>query len=685
MMATDMAYPREADLHRLFDRSPVGMYRSTADGRFVYVNPALVEMLGYRTVDEVLSLSLARDVYVDADVRGPLVERYLGLGLVDGVEVRWRTRGGEIKHVRIYGYGVRDELGDGFEATAVDVTELHRAERALGAQRAETQRRADAMRLVLEQVPGLIWSTDDELTVTSAEGTALRALARGQRRPGGPRTLYEHFGTGDDSFPIIAQHRAALAGETVHFEADADDRTYATTIAPQHDADGAIVGTIGTAIDVTAVRRLERRLVDAQRAESLGVMAGGLAHDFNNLLAAMLGNADLALRELAGGPGAAAVENIRTTALRAAELTSQLLASAGGGPRAVADVELTPIVDELLVLLGANLAPRAAITVELGRELPPVRADAAQLRQVVLNLVTNARDALPESGGHVTVRTAVVRHDGRAGDDDVLVPPQPGIYVAFEVEDDGCGIDATTRRRMFEPFYTTKPSGHGLGLAAVHGIVRSHGGGLRVSSELGIGTRFQVLWPAGVRRVIPVTRAATNRLANGTSPPPVSGAGSAERFDDLRFADGSRPEIMALPVPRSVPGESSQRMARLGSVGGPRTVLVVDDEAFVRDVTCRMLEDIGYRTLDAPDGHAAIAVACDPANSIDAVILDLTMPGMGGRSVLAALRDSRPDLPVILCSGYDRDPAAADDAAGFLRKPFHFDALEALLQRVVPD
>jgi two-component system, cell cycle sensor histidine kinase and response regulator CckA len=138
-------------------------------------------------------------------------------------------------------------------------------------------------------------------------------------------------------------------------------------------------------------------------------------------------------------------------------------------------------------------------------------------------------------------------------------------------------------------------------------------------------------------------------------------------------------------VPRSVPSESSQRIARLGSVGGPRTVLVVDDEAFVRDVTCRMLEDIGYRTLDAPDGHAAIAVACDPANCIDAVILDLTMPGMGGRSVLAALRDTRPDLPVILCSGYDRDPAAADDAAGFLRKPFHFDALEELLLRVVPD
>jgi two-component system cell cycle sensor histidine kinase/response regulator CckA len=679
MMATDMAYPREADLHRLFDRSPVGMYRSTADGRFVYVNPALVAMLGYRTVDEVLALSLARDVYVDADVRGPLVERYLGLGLVDGVEVRWRTRGGEIRHVRIYGYGVHDELGDGFEATAVDVTELHRAERALGAQRAETQRRADAMRLVLEQVPGLIWSTDHELRVTSAEGTALRGLMRGQRREGGPRTLYQHFGTQDDAFPIIAQHHAALGGETVHFEADEGDRTYATTIAPQHDGDGAIIGTIGTAIDVTTVRKLERRLADAQRAESLGVMAGGLAHDFNNLLVAMLGNADLALRELAGGPGTAAVENIRTTALRAAELTSQLLASAGGGPRVVDDVDLAPIVDEMLALLGANLAPRAAITVELARDLPAVRADAAQLRQVVLNLVTNARDALPETGGHVVVRTSVVRHDGRAGDDDVIVPPRPGTYVAFEVEDDGCGIDATTRRRMFEPFYTTKPSGHGLGLAAVHGILRSHGGGLRVSSELGIGTRFQVLWPAGARRV----RAVTNRLADGTLPPPVQ----RDRFTDARFADGSRPGIRALPpaTPRPVEPEGSHRLARLGSEGGRRTVLVVDDEAFVRDVTCRMLEDIGYRTLDAPDGHAAIAVACDPANCIDAVILDLTMPGLGGRSVLAALRDSRPDLPVILCSGYDRDPAAADDAAGFLRKPFHFDALEELLLRVVPD
>jgi two-component system cell cycle sensor histidine kinase/response regulator CckA len=637
MMPADMSFPREADLHRLFERSPVGMYRSTSDGRFLYVNPALVTMLGYDSAAEVLALDLPRDVYVDARERTELVARYLAEEVVEGVEVKWRTKQGSVLYVRIYGYVVDDEDGEGFEATAVDVTELHRAEEALCAQRAESQRRADAMRMVLEQVPGLIWSTDRSLTVTSAEGTGLRALGRAHARARSPRTLYDYFGTQDDSFPPIAHHHTALAGQPVHFEAEADDRTYATTVTPQRDADGRIIGTIGTAIDVTAVRRLERRLVDAQRAESLGVMAGGLAHDFNNLLAAMLGNADRALREMpesgAGSAARVAVDNIRTTALRAAELTSQLLASAGGGPRAVEEVALAPVVDELLAVLSPQLAGRA-ITVDVARDLPLVRADGAQLRQVILNLVTNARDALPPGSGRIAVRASEVDVDGAPSTGDVLAP-RPGRYVCLEVEDDGCGIDATTRRRMFEPFYTTKPSGHGLGLAAVHGILRSHGGGLRLHSELGCGTRFEVLWPAG---------AAAVQQAEA-----------------------------ALISTRAITGADERR-----------TVLVVDDEDVVRDVTCRMLEDIGFRTMDAPDGFAAIAAAEDPSNLIDAVILDLTMPGMAGRSVLAALRDSRPDLPVILCSGYDRDHSHAEGAAGFLRKPFRFDALEALLQRVVP-
>jgi len=490
-----MRSPREADLRRLFDRSPVGMYRSTAQGRFVYVNPALVRMLGYDDAEQLLAIDLPRDLYADPGERAPLVEHYLGQEIVDGVEVRWRTRQGAVRVIRIYGYPVRDELGDGFEATVVDVT---------------------------------------------------------------------------------------------------------------------------------AERRLEQRLVDAQRAESLGVLAGCVAHDFNNLLAAMMGSADVALRDLGPGTTRSAVQSVRTAAMRAAELTGQLLAFSGGGALAVEDVALGPVVDELIALMGAHLTGRADLVLDLAPALPAVRADAAQLRQVVMNLVTNARDALPAGRGRISIRADAVEHDGGVGDDDVLPAPPAGAYVALEISDDGCGIDESTRRRMFDPFFTTKRTGHGLGLAAVHGIVRGHGGGLRVRSRPGAGATFEVLWPA------------------------VAGAA-----------------------------------LQIGGAGARGTVMVVDDEELVRDVLCRMLEEIGYRTVGAPDGPTALDAVRNTGQHIDAVLLDLTMPGMGGRAVLSALHEVRPGLPVILCSGFDRDRAATTAAAGFLRKPFRFETLEAMLGKVL--
>ncbi len=394
-------------------------------------------------------------------------------------------------------------------------------------------------------------------------------------------------------------------------------------IGPHRNLAGEIIGVMGTSIDVTTWRALERRMVDAQRAESLGVLAGGLAHDFNNLLVAVLGNADLALRELREpSPGRVAVENIRTAGLRAAELIDQLLAYAGQGGTGNTRIEPYALVDELLRIIAPSIPANVRVSLEIPMKLA-VRGDPAQLRQVMLNLFNNARDAVRETGGTVTMRAEAIKHDGAPHPDDVMTAPA-GMFVVLEVADTGPGMDAETRRHVFEPFFTTKQAGHGLGLAAVLGIVRAHGGGIRVSSTPGSGARFQVMWPAAV-----------------TGP-----------------------------------------LDAVATTGGTRTVLVIDDEDLVRDVVARMVQDLGYAALTAADGKAGLDLV--DAKQVDAVLVDLTMPQMSGADVVAALRLRRPELPVVVCSGYDRDSRGPVQADAYLAKPFRIDALERTLAKLLP-
>jgi len=365
-------------------------------------------------------------------------------------------------------------------------------------------------------------------------------------------------------------------------------------------------------------------MVDAQRAESLGVLAGGLAHDFNNLLVGVLGNADLALREIPrGAPGRTAVEAVRDAGLRAAELTTQLLAYAGRGGAGTTRVHPAELVDELLRIT----APSKPANVTYEVNVPPglaVRGDPAQVRQVLLNLISNACDALGDRGGTIKIAAVPYHHDGHGEPNDVIVAPA-GNYIVLQVWDDGPGMDAETRRHIFEPFFTTKQSGHGLGLAAVLGIVRAHGGGLKLKSKRGEGARFCVFWPAAVT----IAQAAVEE-------PAIAG----------------------------------------------RTVLIIDDEDLVRDVVARMIEDLGYSAVTARDGASGLALI--DAQPVDAVLVDMTMPGMNGAEVISSLRVRRPGLPVVLCSGYDRARAGTPEADAYLPKPFRIEALERTLAKLLP-
>jgi signal transduction histidine kinase/CheY-like chemotaxis protein len=379
-----------------------------------------------------------------------------------------------------------------------------------------------------------------------------------------------------------------------------------------------------------------------QKLESIGVLAGGIAHDFNNLLHVVLGNADIALAQLPPGePSRLPLEEVVRATLRAADLTRQLLAYSGKGAFVVRNLDLSTEVREMATLLRTAISKQANLTWHLARDLPAVSADPTQIRQIVMNLITNASDALGQAGGAITLRTGVTvltdmqddRYDTPHQAED-RGPRQEGPYVYLEIGDTGTGMTPDTLARIFDPFFSTKFSGRGLGLAAVMGIVRTHHGLIRIKTEPGKGTAFRVLFPAV--------------------------AGHAFRSE--------KPSV--------------ERTDWRGS----GMVLVVDDEAGVREVAERMLQEIGFETITAADGREAVDIVEDAGKSVTAVLLDLSMPRMGGEQAFRHLRELRPDLPIIMMSGYtegaitQRLSTSGTGPTGFLQKPFLAEELVTLLR-----
>ncbi|MBI3568501.1 MAG: response regulator [Gemmatimonadetes bacterium] len=408
-------------------------------------------------------------------------------------------------------------------------------------------------------------------------------------------------------------------------------RTYLAVCFPIAPPGGAAsaVGVIAT--DLTERKRaeaeqreFEANVQHAQKLESLGVMAGGIAHDFNNILGAVLGNADLALNALDDREEVRrSLEQVVSAARRAADLTRQMLAYAGRASFRREPSDINALLRELSGLASMSLSKKAHVDLQLCEPAPWVTADPAQLSQVVLNLLTNAGDAIGDATGQVTVRTEIVSTLPRELADRWMGEPAPGgPYALLIVEDDGAGMDEETQRRMFEPFFTTKELGRGLGLAAVLGIVKGIGGALTVRSARGVGTRITVAFPASV-------------------------------------APASRP--------------ASQAAAEAAELT-PRTVLVVDDEPMLRSLARRGLRNAGFEVLEAADGHQGLAMFTAGAARIAVVVLDLTMPGMSGSEVLQGIRALDDTVPVVITSGYA--PEQLDDEARhetgirYVQKPY---------------
>ncbi|TNE87410.1 MAG: PAS domain-containing protein [Deltaproteobacteria bacterium] len=383
-------------------------------------------------------------------------------------------------------------------------------------------------------------------------------------------------------------------------------------------------------------RQLEEKIRQGQKLESLGVLAGGIAHDFNNLLVGILGNASLAAT-MAGEDSEhhQLLTRIERSAQRAADLTRQMLAYSGKGRFEITEISPSELVKELSELIDASISKQAELVLEFQPALPPVEGDATQLRQVVMNLLTNASEALGEGGGRITVSGRMTTLAER--DIEKLVVASefmaPGEYVEIAVADTGQGMDAETVERMFDPFFTTKATGRGLGLAATLGIVRGHRGGLAVQSRAGIGTTVRVYLP---------------------------------------------------PTPE-VAGARAEEEEEVNTWSGHGAVLVADDEDEVLDFIVQVLTRKGFSVITARDGAECIDKFVDNQDRIGLLVLDLTMPRKNGDEVLRAIRPLAPDLRVILSSGYDEQETTARfgdvGPAAFLQKPYRATQLVELVRQ----
>jgi len=382
-------------------------------------------------------------------------------------------------------------------------------------------------------------------------------------------------------------------------------------------------------------RRLEARFQQAQKLESLGVLAGGIAHDFNNLLVAMLGHARLADDDLPeDSPIRRNLQSVIKAARQAGELCGQMLAYAGKVPIVMDRVDLEEIVKEMGELLRASIPSSTFIRYAFDKEVPGLSGDASQIRQVALNLLTNASEAIGDGGGEIVLMVQVLECSAETlSEMDFSEGLEPGSYVALRVSDTGIGMDEATRKKIFEPFYSTKFAGRGLGLAAVVGIVRAHGGGIQIETEPGRGTSISVLFP-----------------------PSASGAQEETSAEEARR-------------------EEWQAQGR---------VLLVEDEESARELARIVLERAGIEVVEAVDGIEALTIFGADPDAYSCVLLDLTMPNLDGVETYTRLRAIRPEIQVVLCSGFPEQAAMSRFAdlglAGFLKKPYDPDELLTCLQ-----
>jgi PAS domain S-box-containing protein len=621
----------EKRYRNIFENAMEGIFQATVDGKYLSVNPAFARMCGFGSPEQMIDeiTDIARQLYLDARDRSRIKRLYRHPGVVRGFETRFRRKDGGVIWVSITARSVKDESGNVlyYEGTIEHITDRKRAEEALRESeeryRQLFEMESDAI-LLLDNATGAILEvnasacglygyTREEMlrmknTDLSAEPEETAAATR-QRRPRVP--IRYHRKKDGTVFPVeITARHFNWHGREVHVAAIRD---------------------ISFRMEVEEEkRRLQAQLLQAQKMEAIGTLAGGLAHDFNNLLQAVQGYAELVLlRQKEKEPRVRELYEIVRAAKRGAELTRQLLTFSRKVESKLQPMELNRRVEQVKELLARTIPKMIEIELRLADDLKMINADSTQIEQVLMNLAVNAKDAMPE-GGRLFIETRNVRLD--KGYCDTHLGARPGDYALLMVSDTGDGMDQETLEHIFEPFFTTKGVGRGtgLGLAMVYGIVKSHNGYITCYSEVGHGTTFKIYLP------------------------------TVEETPEM-------PRDREEPLPE----------------GGTETILLVDDEESVRQLGTEMLETVGYRVLVASDGEEAMGLYTRGMGDIHLVILDLIMPGMGGKSCLEALLRLNPLVKVLIASGYSVDGRLEETlrsgACGFIGKPYE---LRDLLTRV---
>ncbi|NVN91015.1 MAG: response regulator [Desulfuromonadales bacterium] len=448
--------------------------------------------------------------------------------------------------------------------------------------------------------------------------------------------------------PPGCPHARAMRDGREHCEEVHEARlkgVFDVTVSPLYNQDGSLTACVHVMRDITerkeaemARLEIESRLQQAQKLESLAVLAGGVAHDFNNILTIIQGHSHMARQELAAaGVAPNNIQQIENAVNRAASLCRQMLAYAGKRPLVRTLVDLGRLVDEVVELLKATLTKNVSIEVCAAGDIPAIMADRSQMHQVIMNLLINAAEAIGDTSGVVRVGLTRAEILQDRPESDFLGKRIPdGAYARLDVSDSGCGMDEKAKKRVFEPFFTTKVTGRGLGMSAILGIVTSHAGALQFDSLLGSGSCFTVFFPLPAESVT----AMDAHPEQGDATPSCKG-----------------------------------------------TILLVDDEEALRMVGSELLSAMGFTVTTANNGREALGMYRQQRSEIDLVLMDLSMPDMGGMEAYRMLRSLDPDVPVVLCSGYSdeeiEDEIGRDRRAGFLEKPYRPTHLREILLKML--
>jgi len=638
-VVTDLSEIKAAEQIRLESevkfRNLIGFFPSgigvNVGGMLVYANAALTKMLGYESPDDITGEKMLN--YVHPDDWDLAVRRKRQVDEtgqpVKEIEERFLRKNGETLIAAVSSEPIMFGQEQAVLVVIRDISELkHSQERMTLLTQAIEQSTEPMMILDAQGVVEYCNRAAAEMYAQTPSDMIGRAAA--ELRGG---SVGDHIY--DDIISSI-QRGENWEGE-LSLQIGLDIRMVARRVSPVFDATGDVAHQIVVDRDITEERKQQEKMEHVQRLESLGVLAGGIAHDFNNLLTAIMGHAALA-RSQSGAMDAANqhLAAIEDTSQRAADLCKQMLAYSGKGRFVVQAVNLSELVEEMVRLLEVSIHKSVVIRYALASSLPAIEADLAQMQQVIMNIVINANEAIGEHSGNIMMSTDQIQIDRNYLDNVYIQEEQlaPGRYVCLEVSDTGCGMNEETKQRLFEPFFTTKFTGRGLGMSAILGIVRGHHGAIKVYSEVGKGTTIKLLFPAVEQDAI------------------------------------------------SLKGEKQEHDVR-----GTGTVLVVDDEEGIREVATMILEDAGYQTFTAVDGLDAIEQLQCHLNEIDCVLLDMTMPRMGGEEAFTEMRRIRPDIKVLLCSGYNQQTATqrftGKGLAGFVQKPYMPDVLLAKISDVI--